>query len=224
MKILIVDTTMDGRIFGGAQTFLVQFMSGLNAAGHDVHFLSKGDPVAKSAAGIEETGAAIHRDVWTGSILIDDGTPEVAKWVNELQPDVFVISVSPDIGWTVLPLLNFSIATLTIGHNDEETFYTPVRHYEKFLTRAVGVSDEICRKYVDDCGMAADRVEWIPYGVETNDNQPVTSASGPLRTTASRQAPAIRRDHKAPWLRWRRFHVRSSWRWRRDVEYTVGPR
>ena len=32
MKILIVDTTMDGRIFGGAQTFLVQFMSGLNAA------------------------------------------------------------------------------------------------------------------------------------------------------------------------------------------------
>jgi len=181
MKILVVDTTMDGSIVGGAHTFLVQLMSGLNAAGHDVHFLSKGDPVAKSAAGIEESGAVIHRDVWTGSLLVDDGTPEVAKWVNELRPDVFVVSVSPDIGWTVMPHLDPRIATLTIGHNDQEPFYTPVRHYKKFLTRAVGVSEEICRKYVDDCGVAADRVEWIPYGVVTNDSEPVTLASGPLR-------------------------------------------
>jgi hypothetical protein len=81
----------------------------------------------------------------------------------------------------VLPLLDPRIATLTIGHNDQETFYSPVRHYKKFLTRAIGVSDEICRKYVDECGMPAERVEWIPYGVATSDEEPVTAASGPLK-------------------------------------------
>jgi len=181
MKILFVDTTMDGHIVGGAHTFLVKLMSGLSSAGHDVHFLSKGDPVAKSAAGIEESGAMIHRDVWTGSSFLDDATPEVARWVNELHPNVFVVSVSPDIGWTVMPHLDASISTLTIGHNDQETFYSPVRHYKKFLTRAIGVSDEICRKYVDECGMPAEGVEWIPYGVATSDDEPVTPASGPLK-------------------------------------------
>ncbi|PYT00002.1 MAG: hypothetical protein DMF63_08505 [Acidobacteria bacterium] len=181
MKILCVDTTMDGHIVGGAHTFLVQLMAGLTDAGREVHFLSKGDPVAKSAAGIENSGSVIHRDVWTGDVLVDDATPDVAKWVNDLRPDVYVVSVSSDIGWTIMPYLDPRIATLTIGHNDQETFYAPVRHYRKFLTRAIGVSDEICRKYVDECGMPADGVEWIPYGVETSDAAPWTSLTGPLR-------------------------------------------
>ena len=180
MKILFADTTMDGHIVGGAHTFLVQLMSALTAAGHDVHFLSKGDPVAKSAAGIEESGAVIHRDVWTGSALVDDATPVVAKWANEVRPHAMVVSVSFDIGWTVLPHLDPKIATLTIGHNDQETFYAPVRHYSRFLTRAVGVSEEICKKYVE-CGMPADRVDWIPYGVETSDTEPETAPAGPVR-------------------------------------------
>jgi hypothetical protein len=101
-----------------------------------------------------------------------------ARWFNELGADVHLISTSWDLGWTVLPLLDPRIATLTIGHNDQETFYSPVRHYKKFLTRAIGVSDEICRKYVEECGMPAERVEWIPYGVATSDEEPVTAASG----------------------------------------------
>ena len=52
---------------------------------------------------------------------------------------------------------------------------------QNFLTRAIGVSDEICRKYVEECGLPAERVEWIPYGVETSDRAPVTAQSGPLR-------------------------------------------
>jgi hypothetical protein len=142
MKILFADTTMDGHIVGGAHTFLVKLMGSLTAGRHDVHFLSKGDPAAKSSMGIDESGAIIHRAVWTGSVLVDDATPEVAKWVNELRPAVFVVSVSPDIGWTVMPHLDPRIATLAIGHNDQEAFYAPARHYSKFLTRVVGVSSD----------------------------------------------------------------------------------
>jgi glycosyltransferase involved in cell wall biosynthesis len=179
MKILFADTTMDGHIVGGAHTFLVKLMGSLTAGRHDVHFLSKGDPAAKSSMGIDESGAIIHRAVWTGSVLVDDATPEVAKWVNELRPAVFVVSVSPDIGWTVMPHLDPRIATLAIGHNDQEAFYAPARHYSKFLTRVVGVSDEICRKYANECGVPADRVEWIPYGVDTSEMKPVTIPARP---------------------------------------------
>ena len=181
MKILLVDTTMDGGISGGAHTSLFQLMRGLTRDGHDIHLLSKGDPVAVTSAGIDISGTVIHSDVWTGSVLVDDATPEVTRWVNNLNPDVFVVSVSPDIGWTVVPHLDPRIATLTIGHNDQETFYAPVRHYRDFLTRAIGVSDEICRRYVDECGMPEDRVEWIPYGVETSHTAPITAPDGPLR-------------------------------------------
>ncbi len=160
---------MDGSIVGGAHTFLVGAMAVL-ALEHEVHFISKGVPIARSAARIQESNAIINTDLWDGSNLVDDATPGVAAWVNELNPDVYVVSVSPDIGWTVLPYLDPRIATFTIGHNDERSFYDPVKHYAPFLTRAIGVSDTICRRYVDECGMAPARVEWIPYGVETLAN------------------------------------------------------
>lgn len=180
MKIVFVDTTMDGWIVGGAHTSLVQLMTGLVGREHEVHFISKGAPLAKSASNILESGAVIHTDFWDDSKFVEEAAPVVAGWINQLSAEVFVISVSPDLGWTVLPHLDPAIATLTIGHNDEETFYEPVRHYKDFLTRAVGVSAEICRHYRDDCGVADERVDWIPYGVQTNDDAPFAN-DGPLK-------------------------------------------
>jgi len=195
MRILLVDTTVGGDLIGGAQTFLSELTPGLARLSHEVHLLSNGEPATSVATKINESGATLHTDILNGAGLVDDATPEFAKWVNELRPDVYVVSVSPDIGWIVLPHLDGGIATLTIGHNDQETFYAPVRHYANFLTRAVGVSEEICRKYRDECGLPpprpsdtppraggelADRVEWIPYGVEVLDSEP-TAHDGPLR-------------------------------------------
>ena len=195
MRIAIVDTEMSGSLIGGAQIFLARLLKGITERGNEVHFISKGIPAARSSEKIVESNAVIHTDLWNGTGLVDDATPGFAKWVNDLRPDVYVISVSPDIGWTVLPHLDRSIATLTIGHNDNETFYAPVRHYRDFLTRAIGVSEEICRHYVEECGLPpprpsgtppraggelADRVEWIPYGVEVLDSEPASHA-GPLR-------------------------------------------
>lgn len=180
MKIVLLDTTLDGNLIGGAHTFLVKILHSLSSSGHETHFVSKGEPSAKTAKGIDKSGAKMHLDLWGRNLLVDDATPILATWVNEQNPDVYVVSASPDIGWTVLPHLDPQIATLTIGHNDSETFYMPARHYSKFLTRAIGVSDEICRQYVSECGMPEERVEWIPYGVETSDAAPQGGEGGSL--------------------------------------------
>ncbi|HUF03549.1 MAG TPA: glycosyltransferase family 4 protein [Aridibacter sp.] len=83
-----------------------------------------------------------------------------------------MISVSPDIGWVTLPHLNPSIATVSIGHTDSETFYLPVRHYRPFLTRAIGVSEQVCSSFVNDCNLDPDSVDFIPYGVERREEKP----------------------------------------------------
>ncbi|MBC7900780.1 MAG: glycosyltransferase family 4 protein [Saprospiraceae bacterium] len=181
MRIAFADTTLDGSIIGGAHTFLVQIMRGLSRKGHEIHLISKGDPLAKSAANIADSGARIHPNLWRHDALVNDSTPILARWLNDLRPDVYVVSVSPDLGWTVLPFLDSKIATFTIGHNDEHSFYDPVKHYASFLTRAIGVSDEICRRYVDECGMEKARVEWIPYGVEISGSEPVGSGDAALQ-------------------------------------------
>lgn len=167
MKVLFADTTIGGDLIGGAQTFLARLMAGLVSAGHEVHLLADGEGEGRIRDLVKASGAEVHYDLWSGGQLVDDLTPVVASWINDLRPDVYIVSVSPDIGWTVLPHLDPGIATMTIGHNDERTFYDPVKHYAPFLTRAIGVSDTICRKYVDECGMDPNWVEWIPYGVET---------------------------------------------------------
>lgn len=181
MKILVVDTEISGELIGGTQLFLPGLLTGLVNRGHEVHLVAKGTPNPKVRRRIEATGAKLHPKLWDPMSLVVDASPGFAKWLNDLRPEVFLISTSADLGWVVLPLINSSTATLTIGHNDENTYYTPVKHYSKFLTRAIGVSDEICRKYVNECGLPTERVEWIPYGVETSDDQPVTPEAGPVR-------------------------------------------
>ena len=181
MKVAVIDTTVHGKQIGGGHLIVVDLLRGLKARGHDVHFVSADTPNPAIKDKIAATAVTTHKGVWDRNSPVDDSTSHAARWFNELAADVHLISASGDIGWTVLPLLDPSIATLTIGHNDENTFYTPVKHYSKFLTRAIGVSEEICRKYVDECGMPAEKVEWIPYGVVTDDREPVTAEAGPIR-------------------------------------------
>ena len=181
MKLVVVDTTVRGSLIGGAQTFLIKLLAGLKARGHDVRFIAGGTPNPSIAKALEMTGAALETHDLLSGKTVDDVYPGFARVMNDVSPDAYIVSVSPDIGWTVLPLLDPKIATLTIGHNDENTFYAPVKHYRKFLTRAIGVSDEICRKYTDECGVPPENVDWIPYGVETSATAPVTNSKGPLK-------------------------------------------
>lgn len=180
MKIVAIDTTIDEDLIGGAHTFLVQLLTGVTSKGNEVHLITKGMPNSKVLRQIKESGAALHTDLWDQSMFVEETAPVLAKWLNDLHPDLFLISASGDIGWVVLPLLNPETATLTIGHTDSGTFYLPARHYRNFVTRAVGVSPEVCQAYQSSCGIDSERTEWIPYGVVSSPSAPEEKSSGSL--------------------------------------------
>lgn len=181
MKIAFIDTTICGELIGGAQTFLFKLADGLALSGHEVHVVSNGSGNNKIRRQIQDSQAAVHADLWESSGLVEETASVLAHRLNDLRPDVFVVSVSPDIGWVVLPQLDPQIATVAIGHTDSETFYAPARHYREFLTRVVGVSAEVCESYDSKCGIDKTRIEWIPYGVEASETAPMETDGGPLR-------------------------------------------
>ncbi len=174
MRLVILDTTVHGSLIGGGHLYLPPLLSGLLAKGNDVHLVTAGRPNDRIYYQLINSGVALHTAVWDSDQYVEKAVIQFADWVNELKPDVFVISASADIGWVVLPYLNGDIATVTIGHTDDETFYMPARHYHSFLTRAVGVSNEICKNYVQNCLMLQGQVAWVPYGVEGREEPPVT--------------------------------------------------
>ena len=180
MKVACIDTVINREAVGGAQLFLPGLLGGLINRGHEVHFVTNGEPNPKVSGKVEATGVELHKELWDETSLVEDAAPVLAEWVNELSPDVFLISTSADIGWVVLPLLDAGIATLTIGHNDSSTYYEPARHYRDFLTTAIGVSDEICANYQSESGIDKRQVEWIPYGVKTSDTT-LVNVGGPLK-------------------------------------------
>ena len=87
--------------------------------------------------------------------------PVSAAQINELNPDIYLIWTAEETGWSGLPRLEPSIATLAVGHADSEQFYAPIRHYRSFLTRVVGTTPEVCVGLVLSCVIDKERVEWI---------------------------------------------------------------
>ena len=166
MRIVIVDTTLQGPLIGGAQTFLPFLIKGLYAKGHEVHLVANDKPDKRIEKQITESGAIMHSRLWKRNTLVEDAAPIFANWVNNLYPDIYLISVSADIGWVVLPYLDPAIATFTIGHSNKDAFYYPSRHYKNFLTETIGVSHEICRKYNFIAGIDKSKIHWIPYGIK----------------------------------------------------------
>jgi glycosyltransferase involved in cell wall biosynthesis len=181
MKIAIIDTTNSGEPIGGAHIFLAKLLKGLIAKGHEVHLITNGSPNEKVFLQIEESKAILHPNLLDTDGFVEETAPVLAKWLNELNPDIYLISVSNDIGWVVLPLLDPHIATLSIGHTDSETFYVPARHYRSFLTRVIGVSPEVCVSYVLSCVIDKEKVEWIPDGVQTGDDEPTDDGADVLK-------------------------------------------
>ncbi len=165
MRIVFVDTTTDSQMIGGGHLILPSLMDALKKRGHEVHLVTKGKANAKLQQFIDMSGAIVHISPWKKRAPVADLVPIFNKWINSINPDVYVISNSAAIGWCVLPLLAPHIPSFTIGHNNEETYYMPVRHYHEFLSRAIGVSEEICNVYRLSCNISSDKVKWIPYGV-----------------------------------------------------------
>ncbi len=181
MIIVIVDTTLQGPLIGGAQTFLPNLLKGLVERGHKVHLVSAGRPDERVQPALESSGVVLHDTIWDNNMLEQDAAVSLAGWVNKMNPDLYLVSVSPDIGWLALPLLDPTIATMAIGHTDSETFYQPVRHYHSFLTKVVGVSKQVSDQFISSCQISPGDTRWIPYGVTINLLPPTQDKEGPLK-------------------------------------------
>jgi len=166
MHVVVVDTTMTTPPTGGAQTFLIDLAQSLVRRGLRFSVVTQPGPETAIASALSRVGAGIEMHLWTSSDLPEEKAVRLASWVNKLEGKIlFVVSISPDVGWLTLPLLNPRIATLSIAHNDVGAFYAPVEHYAPLIDCAIGVSIETTRRLRDETGVSQQRVRYIPYGL-----------------------------------------------------------
>lgn len=167
MHAVFIDTTMTTPPTGGSHKFLVDLCAPLAARGWSVSFVAQPGPERGVVEALRAAGADVREHVWRESHLPEERAARLAEWVNSIRPDAYVISTSPDAGWLALPLLDASIPTIAIAHNDVGAYYEPLKHYGELVDCAVSVSREIERKTVEECGVQRERARRIPYGVYT---------------------------------------------------------
>ena len=185
MHIVAVDTTLTTPPTGGGQTFLVHLAKLLVKRGHKFSVIAQRGPEMAIAAALKDVGAHVHLDLWTSSHLPEEKAARLAEWVNVHDVTVYIVSISPDAGWLALPLLDPTIATISIAHNDVRAFYDPVAHYAPLIDCAIGVSLETARQLEEAAGLTSEQVRYIPYGIDSlspaDADQCVNVPSAPLR-------------------------------------------
>jgi glycosyltransferase involved in cell wall biosynthesis len=166
MHIVIVDTTLTTPPTGGAQTFLVDLAGSLIERGYQVSVVTQPGSEKRILDALRRVAVGVQLNLWRSFHLPEEKAARLSAWVNANSVQVYIISISPDVGWVTLPLLDPSIATLSIAHNDVSAFYAPLQHYGPFVDCAVGVSESLRQKIIDLCAIPADRARYIPYGVK----------------------------------------------------------
>jgi glycosyltransferase involved in cell wall biosynthesis len=166
MHVVVVDTTLTTPPTGGGQTFLVHLAGSLVKRGYSFSVITQPGPEMAVVSALRLAGSEVHLNLWSSSHLPEEKAARLAEWVNTHDVSVYIVSISPDAGWLALPLLNPTIATLTIAHNDVGAFYDPVAHYAPLIDCAIGVSLETERQLLETAHLPPDRVRYIPYGIE----------------------------------------------------------
>ena len=187
MHAIIIDTTMTTIPTGGSHKFLVDLCPQLLARQWTLSFVAQPGPDRSIVDALRAAGAEVREEIWRERHLPEERAERLASWANSLHPDAYVISTSPDAGWLALPLLDDSIPTVSIAHNDVGAYYEPLKHYSEFVDCAVSVSEEIKRKTVDECGVPEQRAWRIPYGVDV-----LTPAEAEARIASSTAGAPLR--------------------------------
>jgi len=167
MHAVIVDTTLTTPPTGGAQTFLVELCRALVLMDWKISVVTQPGPENAIVHSLRKGGAEVHDNIWRPAHLPEERGRALAAWVNSEKPDVYVVSISPDSGWLALPSLDPGIPTVSIAHNDVGAFYEPLNYYHLFIDAAVGVSETIHRKIIEQCNIPPERATHIPYGVNS---------------------------------------------------------
>jgi glycosyltransferase involved in cell wall biosynthesis len=166
VRIAFVDTTLEAPPTGGCQTFLVDVTGALQASGSEVHVVYQAGRDRSVTERLAGAGVTLHRNPWRRWCTPEERAASVARCTRDRGIDVFVISLSPDVGWLALPLLDAIVTTVAIVHSDGSSFYRPLAHYAPFIDCAIGVSARTHQRIVEECGIPPERARHIPYGVQ----------------------------------------------------------
>ena len=129
MHVAIVDTTLTTPPTGGGQTFLVDLARSLKDRGYRISVVTQPGPEKRIIDALRQVGVELQLNLWSSYHLPEEKASRLSAWVNANLVQVYIVSISPDVGWVALPLLHPSIATLSIAHNDVSAFYAPLQHY-----------------------------------------------------------------------------------------------
>ncbi len=110
MHVVFVDTTLTTPPTGGAQTFLVILCRGLVERGWKVSVVTEPGPERSIVEALLGVGAETVEHLWHYCHLPEERAERLADWVNQHSPALYVVSISPDVGWLALPLLDSNIA------------------------------------------------------------------------------------------------------------------
>lgn len=187
MRSVFIDSTLATPPFGGATTFLVELCGALAARGDQVTVVTDPGPDHSIARRLRACGVEVRFDIWHRAHLPEERAQRLVSWIHKERANVFVISISPDAGWLALPLLPSSVATISIAHADGPAFYEPLKHYAPWVDCAIGVSESIRKRIVEQCKISPRRARHVPYGVrslsreEFEARSEVSTAHLPLR-------------------------------------------
>jgi colanic acid/amylovoran biosynthesis glycosyltransferase len=108
---------------------------------------------------------------WIGRkvAIFEDRLRECLRELSNFRPTTIVASLGPE-SFEVLRYIHGSVAKIGIIQSDDPHVYRHLKPYFQLTDFVVGVSKEICRRLREDCGIAAEKVRMIHYGIELPQN------------------------------------------------------
>lgn len=104
---------------------------------------------------------------WIGRkvAIFEDRIRECLRELNNFRPTTIVATLGPE-AFEVLRYTQGSVAKIGIVQSDDPLVYRNLNPYFRLTDFVVGVSKEICRRLIEDCGIAAEKIRMIHYGIE----------------------------------------------------------
>ena len=153
----------EGLRLGGATTFLLNLGTELLRLGCRVRIwtMEQESPLAKDFEERNLDVSWIARKV----AIFEDRLRECLRELSSFRPTSIVATLGPQ-AFEVFRYTRGSAAKIAIIQSDDPLVYRDLRPYFQLTDFVIGVSKEICRRLREDCGIAADKVRMIHYGIE----------------------------------------------------------
>ena len=120
---------------------------------------------------------------WIGrkAAIFEDRLRECLRELSSFRPTTVVATLGPE-AFEVLRYTQGSVTNIGVIQSDDPLVYRNLKPYFQLTDIVVGVSKEICRRLREDCGITAEKIRMIHYGIELpQDEEKPSRDPGRLR-------------------------------------------